>query len=64
MTPEFGAPSQLEKIDMLDFADLVARADEEMYRRKHTSSGVTERGPDSGGSAVIDVRDRHPSAWQ
>ncbi|MDP6933385.1 MAG: methylmalonyl-CoA mutase family protein, partial [Myxococcota bacterium] len=23
MTPEFGAPSQLEKIDMLDFADLV-----------------------------------------
>jgi isobutyryl-CoA mutase len=24
MTPEFGAPSQLEKIDMLDFADAVA----------------------------------------
>jgi methylmalonyl-CoA mutase len=24
MTPEFGAPSQLEKIDMLDFADVVA----------------------------------------
>ncbi|MEM7537999.1 MAG: methylmalonyl-CoA mutase family protein [Chloroflexota bacterium] len=24
MTPEFGAPSQLEKIDMLDFADMVA----------------------------------------
>jgi methylmalonyl-CoA mutase len=24
MTPEFGAPSQLEKIDMLDFADTVA----------------------------------------
>jgi len=24
MTPEFGAPSQLEKIDMLDFADCVA----------------------------------------
>ncbi len=24
MTPEYGAPSQLEKIDMLDFADLVA----------------------------------------
>ncbi len=24
MTPEFGAPSQLEKIDMLDFAELVA----------------------------------------
>ena len=24
MTAEFGAPSQLEKIDMLDFADLVA----------------------------------------
>ena len=24
MTPEFGAPSQLEKIDMLDYADLVA----------------------------------------
>jgi methylmalonyl-CoA mutase len=23
MTPEYGAPSQLEKIDMLDFADLV-----------------------------------------
>jgi methylmalonyl-CoA mutase len=24
MTPEYGAPSQLEKIDMLDFADIVA----------------------------------------
>src|SRR5690606_2665559 len=24
MTPEYGAPSQLEKIDMLDFADAVA----------------------------------------
>ena len=24
MTPEFGSPSQLEKIDMLDFADIVA----------------------------------------
>ena len=24
MTPEFGAPSQLEKIDMLDFADVIA----------------------------------------
>ena len=24
MTPEFGAPSQLEKIDMLDYADLIA----------------------------------------
>lgn len=24
MTPEFGAPSQLEKIDMLDFADFIA----------------------------------------
>src|SRR6185436_2830824 len=24
MTPEYGAPSQLEKIDMLDFADFVA----------------------------------------
>ena len=26
MTPEFGAASQLEKIDMLDFADFVALA--------------------------------------
>ena len=24
MTPEFGAATQLEKIDMLDFADVVA----------------------------------------
>ena len=24
MTPEYGAPSQLEKIDMLDFADIIA----------------------------------------
>jgi methylmalonyl-CoA mutase len=24
MTPEFGAASQLEKIDMLDFADIIA----------------------------------------
>ena len=38
MTPEFGSPSQLEKIDMLDFADLVvinkfdAKGSEDAYR--------------------------------
>lgn len=48
MTPEFGAPSQLEKIDMLDFADVIAlnKADKpgaqdalrwirKQYRRNH-----------------------------
>ena len=38
MTPEYGAPSQLEKIDMLDFADIIAinkfdsRGAEDSYR--------------------------------
>ena len=27
MTPEYGAASQLEKVDMLDFADFVERLD-------------------------------------
>ncbi len=48
MTPEYGAPSQLEKIDMLDFADIIAlnKADKpgardalrwirKQYRRNH-----------------------------
>ncbi len=56
MTPEFGAATQLEKIDMLDFADLVAinkfdkrgaqdaqRDVQKQYRRNH---GIWE-GPDS-----------------
>lgn len=51
MTPEFGAPSQLEKIDMLDFADLVIlnkfdksgaqdafRYVKKQYRRNHNIS--------------------------
>ncbi|HSR61675.1 MAG TPA: methylmalonyl-CoA mutase family protein, partial [Robiginitalea sp.] len=55
MTPEFGAATQLEKIDMLDFADLVAinkydkrgaqdalRDVQKQYRRNH---GIWE-GPD------------------
>ncbi len=52
MTPEYGAASQLEKIDMLDFADLVAinKADKQgsldalrdvrkQYRRNHLAFG-------------------------
>ena len=48
MTPEFGAPTQLEKIDMLDFADIIAinkfdkrgagdalKAVGKQYRRNH-----------------------------
>ncbi|MDH5603692.1 MAG: methylmalonyl-CoA mutase family protein, partial [Cyclobacteriaceae bacterium] len=48
MTPEFGAPTQLEKIDMLDFADMIAlnkfdktgaedalKAIRKQYRRNH-----------------------------
>jgi len=48
MTPEFGAPTQLEKIDMLDFADIIAinkfdkrgaedalRDVKKQYRRNH-----------------------------
>ncbi|MCP3976102.1 MAG: methylmalonyl-CoA mutase [bacterium] len=55
MTPEYGAPSQLEKIDMLDFADLIvinkfdrrgahdARRDViKQYRRNKTAFEVDE----------------------
>jgi isobutyryl-CoA mutase len=55
MTSEFGAPSQLEKIDMLDFADLVAinkferkgsedalREVRKQYRRNHQLFDVPE----------------------
>ena len=53
MTPEFGAPSQLEKIDMLDFADAVAinkfdrrgaedalRDVRRQYQRNHVTFGT------------------------
>jgi methylmalonyl-CoA mutase len=66
MTPEFGAPSQLEKIDMLDLADVVAinkfdrrgaedalRAVSRQWTRNHAgglSSGFS-RGPSGGASA-------------
>lgn len=56
MTPEFGAASQLEKIDMLDFADIVAinkfdkrgsadalRAVKKQYQRNHK---LFDRSPD------------------
>ena len=52
MTPEYGAASQLEKIDMLDFADVIAlnkfdkrgaldaiRDVKKQYRRNHDSLG-------------------------
>ena len=55
MTPEYGAATQLEKIDMLDFADLVAinKADKQgahdalrdvrkQYRRNHTRFDGTD----------------------
>jgi len=55
MTSEFGAPSQLEKIDMLDFADLVAinkfdrkgsedalREVRKQYRRNHNLFDVAD----------------------
>ncbi len=55
MTPEYGAATQLEKIDMLDFADLVAinKADKEgaldalrdvrrQYRRNHLAFDAAE----------------------
>ncbi|WP_096437671.1 fused isobutyryl-CoA mutase/GTPase IcmF [Alteribacter populi] len=57
MTSEFGAPSQLEKIDMIDFADLIAinkfdrkgsedalREVRKAYQRSHT---LFEQGPES-----------------
>ena len=57
MTPEFGAPSQLEKIDMLDLADLVVlnkydrpggpdalRAVSRQWRREHSAE---ERTPET-----------------
>jgi isobutyryl-CoA mutase len=55
MTAEFGAPSQLEKIDMLDFADLIAinkfdhknsldalREVRKQYRRNHNIFGAPD----------------------
>ncbi|HEY5889871.1 MAG TPA: methylmalonyl-CoA mutase family protein [Acidimicrobiia bacterium] len=55
MTPEYGAATQLEKIDMLDFADLVAinKADKQgsldalrdvrkQYRRNHVAFGADD----------------------
>ncbi len=55
MTAEFGAPSQLEKIDMLDFADLIAinkfdhknsldalREVRKQYRRNHNLFGTPD----------------------
>ena len=55
MTAEFGAPSQLEKIDMLDFADLIAinkfdhknsldalREVSKQYRRNHNIFGTPD----------------------
>ncbi len=55
MTAEFGAPSQLEKIDMLDFADLIAinkfdhknsldalREVRKQYRRNHNIFGTPD----------------------
>ena len=55
MTAEFGAPSQLEKIDMLDFADLIAinkfdhknsldalREVGKQYRRNHNLFGTPD----------------------
>ena len=58
MTPEYGAASQLEKVDMLDYADLVVvnksdrrgaddavRDVRKQYRRNHTAFEVAERRP-------------------
>ncbi|MFN3403637.1 MAG: methylmalonyl-CoA mutase family protein [Cytophagaceae bacterium] len=55
MTPEYGAASQLEKIDMLDFADVIAinksdkkgsedalRDVKKQYRRNHNMWDITE----------------------
>ena len=55
MTPEYGAPSQLEKIDMLDLADVVAinkfdrpgaedaqRAVERQWRRNHSERAADD----------------------
>ena len=56
MTPEYGAPSQLEKIDMLDFADLIVinkfdrrGADDALrdVRKQYRRNRVRFEGPDS-----------------
>jgi isobutyryl-CoA mutase len=65
MTPEYGAPSQLEKIDMLDLADVVAinkfdrrgaddawRAVSRQWTRNHSEGQSTGR-PGSPGSAGV-----------
>ena len=45
MTPEFGAASQLEKIDMLDFADVVAI---NKFERRGGDDARARRGPAAG----------------
>src|SRR5581483_1962042 len=60
MTPEFGAPSQLEKIDMLDLADVVAinkfdrqgaedafRSVVRQWNRVRSGSGTAGAGPEA-----------------
>ena len=50
MTPEFGAASQLEKIDMLDFADLVAinKFDRKGARRRAARRAQTDAAQPQG----------------
>src|SRR5215212_5374409 len=56
MTPEFGAASQLEKIDMLDFADVVAI-------NKFERRGAEDARRDVGRQLVRN-RDAFGQAWQ
>ena len=70
MTAEFGAPSQLEKIDMLDYADLVAinkysrrgsedalRAVRKQYQRNHKAFDVAPEALPVFGTSAADFHD-------
>ncbi len=70
MTAEFGAPTQLEKIDMLDYADLVAvnkfsrrgsedalRAVRKQYQRNHRLFDVTPEALPVFGTSAADFHD-------
>jgi methylmalonyl-CoA mutase len=70
MTAEFGAPTQLEKIDMLDYADLVAinkfsrrgsedalRAVRKQYQRNHKLFGTAPEALPVFGTSAADFHD-------
>ena len=58
MTPEFGAASQLEKIDMLDFADVVAIDEFELPR------GAEDADADVSAAELVRNREVFGKSWK